>query len=163
MSAVVASALPPVEPPDFVPPLSPPAFASPLPAGAGLLVKPVPLVLVLVLPVPQAARTAVAPTAPAPSRTSRRGEPLPGRAGSSAGSSVSVVVCTSVIGCPPVHGPREWSRGVAVVYAAATRPVQGFREIVRRRGRLFLGFEPLCPAPLPGVNTRHGTRSRLGS
>src|SRR5690349_16130051 len=139
MSAVVASALPPPALFEPLPPASawpPPLFPSALPAGAGLLEKPVPLVLLLPLLVPQAARTAVAPTAPAPSRTSRRGEPGPERPGSSAAvtavCSVSVVVCTSVIGWPPVHGPREWSRGVAVMYAVAARPVQGVREIVRR-------------------------------
>src|SRR5690242_16422026 len=117
-SAVLANALPPVEsPPAF--PVSPGlAFAAPLPAGAGLLLKSVPVLLVLLVLVPQAARTAVAPTAPAPSRTSRRGEPGPGRAGSSAGRSVSVVVCTSVIGRPSsAWSANVGSRGVAIVYA----------------------------------------------
>src|SRR4051812_12767081 len=88
-SAVDARALPPVVPPAAV--LPPPAAV--LPAGAGSLLKSVPLVLVLL--VPQAARTAVVPIAPAPSRTSRRVEAVPGRpgGGSSVGSTLSVLVC----------------------------------------------------------------------
>src|SRR5690349_20571354 len=96
MSATAASTAPPLDPPELP---EPPPSAGLLPAGAGSLEKPVPLVLPPELPVPQAARTEVAPSAPAPSRTTRR-LGVAGRPGSSVRFSASDVDCTSVIGLP---------------------------------------------------------------